>query len=121
MAKVEYASADNLMRVGLLLVFAGIALLQGALLGEGAMMYFWIALIVLAFETFKLPFASNTNAVAAETILAITLLVGGIKALTTSMGRTFGASHIFLIVFILGVLTICFAAYKRLNSSGSKR
>lgn len=121
MAKVEYASAENLMRVGLLLVFAGLALLQGAFLGDTAMMYFWIAMIVLIFETFKMPFASNTNAVAAEAIMAATMVIGGVKALIMSMGKSFAAPHIFLIIFIIGALTICFGAYKRFFPSSGKR
>ena len=121
MAKTSYFSADILARAGLLLVFAALALLQGAIFGDASSMYFWMALIILLFETIKLPLISNVNAAAAEAILALTMVIGGIRGLIMSFGKSFNATHIYLSIFILGGAVLCFAVYKRLNPSGSRR
>ena len=114
MATVDFGSAENLVRIGLGLVFAAIALLQGAFLGEAATMFLWMALAILFFETFRLPSVSVSNAAMAELIFAVAMVAGGIKGLILSMGKSFAANHFFLIVFIIGAAIICFSAYKRL-------
>jgi len=114
MAKVEFGSAENLVRIGLALVFVSIALLQGAVFGESALMYFWITLAILFLETFKLPSLSASNAAIAEMILALTMVVGSARGLILSIGKTFASYHFYLIMFIIGALIIVYAAYKRL-------
>jgi len=121
MAKVDFGSAENLVRIGLGLVFAAIALLQGALLGESATMFLWMALAILFLETFKLPSVSVSSAAMAELIFAIAMIAGGIKGLVLSMGKSFAANHFFLIVFIIGAAIICFSAYKCLCPPDKKR
>jgi len=114
MAKENFGSAEDLMRIGLALIFVSIALLQGAVFGEATSMYFWMALIILFFETFKLPSVSASNAAIAEAILSATMVVGSGRGLILSMGKTFAAYHFYLIMFIIGALVIGYAAYKRL-------
>jgi len=114
MAKVDFGSAENLVRIGLALIFVSIALLQGAVFGEATSMFFWIALIILFLETFKLPSVSVSNAAVAEMILSATMVVGSGRGLIMSMGKTFAAYHFYLIMFIIGALIIGYAAYKRL-------
>ena len=121
MAKVDFGSAENLVRIGLGLVFAAFALLQGALLGESATMFLWMALAILFFETFKLPLVSASNAAIAELIFAVAMVVGGIKGLILSFGKSFAANHFFLIVFIAGATIICFSAYKSLCPPDKRR
>ena len=121
MAKADFGSAENLARIGLFLIFAATALLQGTFFGEAAKMFFWMALLILFFETFKLPSVSASNAAIAEMILSATMVVGGVRGMILTMGKNFAAYHIFLIIFILGAVTICFAAYKRLYPANSKR
>lgn len=121
MAQIEYGSAENLARIGLLLVFAAVALLQGALLGEAAAMFLWMALAILFFETFKLPPVSSENAAMAELIFAVAMVAGGIKGLILSMGKSFAANHFYLIVFIVGAAIICFSAYKRICPADRKK
>jgi len=121
MAKIDFGSSANLVRIGLVLVFAAIVLLQGAFLGEGATMFLWMALAILFFETFNLPSVSGENAAMAELIFASAIVVGGIKGLIQSFGKSFAANHFFLIVFIIGAAIICFSAYKRLCPPDKRR
>ncbi len=114
MAKLDFGSAENLIRIGLVLSFVAITLLTGTSFAEAAKTYFWIALIILFFETFKLPSVSVTNGAIAEIILSIAMGTAAIKGLFASVGKTFTEYHIFLIMFIIGVLVIIYGAYKKL-------
>ena len=53
MAKEKIGSAENLMRIGLALIFISLALLKGAVFGAESALYFWSAVIILFFETFN--------------------------------------------------------------------
>lgn len=121
MAKVDFGSAETLARIGLFLVFAAITLLQGTSFGETGKMFLWMALIILFFETFRLPSVSVSNAAIAEMILSASMVVGGVRGMILAMGKNFAAYHIFLAMLILGAVAICFAAYKRLDSTSNKR
>jgi FtsH-binding integral membrane protein len=117
MAKANFGSAEDLARIGLALILVSIALLQGAVFGVATTMYFWMALIILFFETFKLPSVSAENAATAEAILSATMVVGSGRGLILSMGKTFNSHHFFLIMFIIGALLIGYASYKRLYTA----
>lgn len=116
MAKVDFGSAENLVRIGLLLTFVAITFLTGTAFAEAMKMFFWMALIILFLETFKLPSVSTENAAVAQIILTMTLVVAGVRGLFTSLGKTFTEYHIFLIVFIIGTLIMLYGSYKKLNS-----
>ena len=117
MTKVDFGSAENLVRIGLLLTFLAITLLMGTAFAEVAKVIFWLALIVLFFETFKLPSVSASNAAVAEIILTVTMVVAGVRGLFSSLGKTFTEYHIFLIVFIIGTLIMLYGSYKKLGST----
>jgi len=117
MTKVDFGSAENLVRIGLLLTFLAITLLMGTAFAEVAKMILWLALIVLFFETFKLPSVSASNAAVAEIILTVTMVVAGVRGLFSSLGKTFTEYHIFLIVFIIGTLIMLYGSYKKLGSA----
>jgi hypothetical protein len=120
MAKENIGSAENLMRIGLVLIFISIALLQGAVFGTATSMYFWMALIILFLETFKLPSVSAANAAIAEAILSATMVVGSGRGLILSMGKKFSVYHFYTIMFIIGALIIAYAVYKRLYPDGKR-
>lgn len=119
MAKVDFGSAENLVRIGLLLTLVAITFLTGTSFTEPVKMYFWIVLIILFFETFKLPSVSPSNAAIAELLLSATMIIGGGKGLFSSLGRTFTEYHIFLILFIIGTLITLYGAYKKLCAASS--
>ena len=114
MEKVDFGSAQNLVRIGTLLTFVAITFLMGSVFTEPVKMYFWMLLIILFFETFKLPSVSPSNAAIAQLILSATMVIGGGKGLISSLGRTFAEYHIFLILFIIGTLITLYGAYKKL-------
>lgn len=114
MAKVDFGSAENLIRIGLVLTFVAITLLTGTAFAEAARTFFWVALIILFLETFKLPSVSASNAAVAEMILTVTMVVAGGRGLFSSLGKTFTEYHIFLIMFIIGTLIMLYGTYKKL-------
>lgn len=120
MTKVDFGSPENLVRIGLLLTFSAITFLTGAAFAETDKMFFWMALIILFLETFKLPSVSASNAAAAEMILIITMAVAGVKGLFSALGKTFTEHHIFLIMFIIGTLIMLYGAYKKLCFANTK-
>ena len=120
MAKEKIGSAENLMRIGLALIFISLALLKGAVFGAESALYFWSAVIILFFETFKLPSVSAANATAAQAILTAMLLVAGGRGLIMSSGRSFNAYHFYLILLIIGALVMGFATFKRFFPAGRK-
>ena len=120
MARVDFGSAENLIRIGLLATFVAIMLLMGAAFAEIAKLSFWMALIILLLETFKLPSVPASNAAIAQLILSATMVAGGVKGLASSLGRTFTEYHIFLIVFIIGTLIMLYGAYKKLCPAAAK-
>jgi hypothetical protein len=118
--KVEFGSAENLVRIGLLLTFVATTFLTGSASAEIEKMFFWMALIILFLETFKFPSVSTLNAATAQIILTITMAVGGAKGLFSSLGKTFTEHHIFLIMFIIGALIMLYGAYKKLCPATAK-
>lgn len=120
MNKVDFGSAENLVRIGLVLTFVAITLLTGTAFAEAAKTFFWIALIILFLETFKLPSVSTSNAAVAEIILTVTMVFAGGRGLFSSVGKTFTEYHIFLIMFIIGTLVMLYGSYKKLFSANSK-
>ena len=121
MTKVDFGSAENLVRIGLLVIFVAIMLLTGAAFAEIAKMSFWMTMVILFLETFKLPSVSASNAAVAELILSATMVAGGIKGLTSSLGKTFTEYHIFLLMFIIGSLIMVYGAYKKLCPADNKK
>jgi hypothetical protein len=121
MTKVDFGSAENLVRIGLLLTFVAMTFLTGTAFGEVVKMFFWMALIILFLETFKLPSVSAVNAAVAELIMTITMAVAGARGLFSSLGKTFTEYHIFLIVFIIGTLIMLYGSYKKLFSAANTR
>lgn len=121
MTKVDFGSAENLVRIGLLLTFVAITFLTGTVFVEAMKMFFWMALIILFLETFKLPSVSIENAAVAQIILTATLVVAGAKGLFSSLGKTFTEYHIFLIVFIIGTLIMLYGSYKKLCSAAETK
>src|SRR5665811_870320 len=117
MTKVDFGSAENLVRIGLLLTFVAITFLTGTSSAEAMKMFFWMTLIVLFLETFKLPSVSTENAAVAQIILTVTMVVAGARGLFSSLGKTFTEYHIFLIVFIIGTLIMLYGSYKKLGSA----
>lgn len=117
MTKVDFGSAENLIRIGLLLTFVAITFLTGTSSAEAMKMFFWMTLIVLFLETFKLPSVSTENAAVAQIILTVTMVVAGARGLFSSLGKTFTEYHIFLIVFIIGTLIMLYGSYKKLGSA----
>jgi hypothetical protein len=117
MTKVDFGSAENLVRIGLLLTFVAITFLTGTSSPEAMKMFFWMTLIVLFLETFKLPSVSTENAAVAQIILTVTMVVAGARGLFSSLGKTFTEYHIFLIVFIIGTLIMLYGSYKKLGSA----
>jgi hypothetical protein len=120
MNKVDLGSAENLVRIGLVLTFVAITLLTGTAFAEAAKTFFWMALIILFLETFKFPSVSTVNAAVAELILSITMVVAGARGLFSSLGKTFTEYHIFLILFIIGTLIMLYGAYKKLSPATTK-
>lgn len=121
MTKVDFGSAENLVRIGLLLTFVAMTFLTGTAFAEAVRMFFWMALFILFLETFKLPSVSASNAAIAEIILTVTMVVAGARGLFSSLGKTFTEYHIFLIVFIIGTLIMLYGSYKKLNSAADKK
>ena len=117
MTKVDFGSAENLVRIGLLLTFVAITFLTGTSSAEAMKMFFWMTLIVLFLETFKLPSVSTENAAVAQIILTVTMVVAGARGLFSSLGKTFTEYHIFLIMFIIGTLIMLYGSYKKLGSA----
>ena len=114
MTKVDFGSAENLVRIGLLLTFVAITFLTGTAFAEAVKMFFWMALVILFLEMFKLPSVSAENAAVAQLILIVTMVVAGARGLFSSLGKTFTEYHIFLIVFIIGTLIMFYGSYKKL-------
>lgn len=121
MTKVDFGSAENLIRIGLLLTFIAIAFLTGTAFAEAVKLFFWMALIILFLETFKLPSVSTANAAVAQIILTLTMAVAGARGLFSSLGKTFTEYHIFLILFIIGTLIMLYGSYKKLFSAANTR
>ena len=121
MKKVDFGSAENLVRIGLLTTFVAITFLMAAAFAETAKLFFWVALIILFFETFKLPSVSASNAAVAQMILSITMVAAGVKGLFSALGKTFTEHHIFLIMFIIGALIMLYGAYKKLCPDDNKK
>ena len=119
MEKIDFGSKENLVRIGVLLTFVAITFLMGTAFTEPVRMYFWMLLIILFFETFKLPTVSPSNAAIAQVILSATMVIGGGKGLFSSVGKTFNEYHIFLILFIIGAMITLFGAYKKSCAAGS--
>jgi len=94
-----------------------ITFLTGTSSAEAMKMFFWMTLIVLFLETFKLPSVSTENAAVAQIILTVTMVVAGARGLFSSLGKTFTEYHIFLIVFIIGTLIMLYGSYKKLGSA----
>ena len=117
MAIENVGSAENMVRIGLLFIMLAIIFLVGSAFGEAAKLFFWMALIVLFFETFKLPSVTGRNAAIAQAILSTTMVIGGIKGLLSSLGKTFTEYHIFLILLIISALLILVGAYKKLAAA----
>ena len=114
MEKIDFGSAQNLVRIGILLTLVAITFLMGTAFTEPVRMYFWMLLIILFFESFKLPSVSPSNAAVAQLILSATMVIGGGKGLFSSVGKTFAEYHIFLILFIIGAFIMLYGAYKKL-------
>ncbi len=121
MAKVNFGSAENLIRIGLLLSFVAITLMSKLVHVVTANMFFWMILIILFIETFKLPSISALNALVAEMILTLAMAITGIKILISSFGRNFTEHHTILIVFILGTLIMLFGLYKKLPAAAKSK
>ena len=121
MTKIDFGSAENLVRIGLLLALVAITFLTGASFAEADKMLFWMALVILFLITIKLPSVSASNAAVAEMILSVTMTVAGAKGLFSSLGKTFTEHHIFLIMFIIGALIMLYGAYKKLCPDDNKK
>jgi hypothetical protein len=121
MTKVDFGSAENLVRIGLLFTFVAITLLTGTALVEAVKMFFWMALIILFLETFRSPSISTMNAAIAEMILSITMVIAGARGLFSSLGKTFTEYHIFLILFIIGSLIMLYGSYKKLSPPANSK
>ncbi len=120
MTKVDFGSAENLVRIGLLLTLVALTFLTGTAFAEAAKMFFWMVLIILFFETFKFSSVSTVNAAIAEMLLSITMVVAGARGLFSSLGKTFTEYHIFLILFIIGTLIMLYGSYKKLSPAATK-
>lgn len=120
MAKIDFGAAENLVRIGLLLAFTAIIFLLNTSFDEAAKMFFWVALIVLFLETFKLASVPTANAALAQILLSVTMIIASGKGLYSAMGKTFTEYHITLILFIIGGLIILYGAYKKLDAANGK-
>lgn len=113
MANVNYGSAENLIRFGLLLSFVAVVFIPKLIHAETVNMFFWMILIVLFIETFKLSTISSFNALVAEFILILPMAIIGVKTLISSYGKNFNEHHTIMMVFTLGTLITLFGLYKK--------
>ena len=116
MAIEKVGSAENMVRIGVVFILLAIIFLLGSAFSEAAKLFFWMALIILFFETFKLPSVTSRNAAFTQAILSTTMVIGAIKGLLSSLGKTFTEYHIFLILLIVSALLVLVGAYKKLTA-----
>jgi len=87
-----------LINLGVLLI------LVGSTAAKGDLAFFFIGLVLLAFQTFEFTAIPPKKLVIAEMLLATTLAVGSVTQLTgAAVGRT---QQVFLVVLLLGALLV---------------
>jgi hypothetical protein len=87
-----------LINLGVLFVLVGATAIKGDL------SFFFIGLVLLAFQTFDFPAVETKKLVIAEIILAATLAIDAVTQLiNANAGRT---QQVFLVILLLGALLI---------------
>jgi hypothetical protein len=94
-----------MINLGVLLI------LVGSTATHGDMEYFFLALAILAIQTFEFSGVQAKKLVMAEIMLAATIAIGGMTELVTFSGSR--SQQAFLIVLLLGGLLIIMEAVRK--------
>ena len=94
-----------MMNLGVLLI------LVGSTATHGELEYFFLALAILAIQTFEFAGVQAKKLVMAEIMLSATIAIGGITQLVTFSGSR--SQQAFLVVLLLGGLLIIMEAVRK--------
>lgn len=94
-----------MMNIGLLFI------LVGSTVGHVGLVFFFLALAILAIQTFEFSGVNPRNLVVAEIMLSATIAIGALTQLTVSSATKM--QQAFIIVLLLGGLLIVIEAVRK--------